>query len=449
MAVSQIIKRDGTIVAFDREKILNAISKAAGANGLHDKNICDKLTQEVCWYIEQGFSQQSAQPCVEEIQDLVEATLIRNNFPTIAKAYILYRNERAKQRQCNFKKGQAQDASIPYKKLWEILNWNVEHECENVEKLNKHIRTGSIKDLIISAEEAYNQDVECAAQNILENKDNIRLVIIAGPSSSGKTTTTTKLAEHLRKHGVDLIALNIDNYFFNLECHPKDEFGDYDFETPEALDLTLINQHLKDLMDYKPVQVPRYNFKTGKREAETDLFQLKPNQMILIDTLHGLFDPMTQSIPANHKFRLYIETFSQLKDINHEFTRWTDIRLLRRMTRDQRQRAYDPKMTIEHWHYVRRSELKHIIPYLPTVDYIVNGALCYELAVFKKYMFQHFPKFLKEYENNPARQDAYIRAKRIYELLDTIEVFDKDDEWIPKNALIREFIGGSSYNYTV
>ncbi|HNZ65798.1 MAG: response regulator SirA [Planctomycetes bacterium] len=458
MAILQILKRNGKIVAFERIKIFNAILKAANASEMQDKETYSKLTEEVCEHLEKNFPDAtsipsiqdatSILPSVEDIQDIVEETLIRNNLSAIAKSYILYRNERKKQRESESKSDFQHDI-IPYKKLWEILNWNIEHNCESVEKLNHHIRTGSIQQLILDAEEAYNQDIERAAQSILERKDEIKLVIIAGPSSSGKTTTTIKLAEHLRKQDVDLIALNIDNYFFNLDCHPQDEFGDYDFETPEALDLKLINQHLRQLLDYEPIQSPRYNFKTGKREETTDTFQLKKNQIILIDTLHGLHPPMTESVSSHNKFRLYIETLSQLKDLNREYTRWTDIRLLRRMMRDHRQRSYNPKMTIEHWHYVRKSEFKHIFPYLPTVDYIVNGALCYELPVFKKYMFQYFPNFIKEYENNAARQDAYIRAKRIYELLKTMEDFDKDEEWIPKDSHLREFIGGSCYTYHI
>jgi uridine kinase len=301
----------------------------------------------------------------------------------------------------------------------------------------------------VEAEKAYHEDVTGAAELILERRNEIRLVIIAGPSSSGKTTTTIKLAEQLRKEGLKLIALNVDNYFFNLEHQPKDEFGDYDFETPEAIDLKLINQHLRDLLDYKTVQVPRYNFKTGKRLSETDPFQLQKNEIILIDTLHGLYGPMTEGIAESVKFNLYIESLSQLKDIQGQFTRWTDIRLLRRMVRDNRQRAYDPRKTLEHWHYVRRSELKHIIPYLPTADYIVNGALCYELPVLKKYLFHFFPEFVQKYQDDSAHQDAYIRSKRVFELLNAIETLENDEELVPKTSVLREFIGGSSYTYHV
>lgn len=444
-ALQQIVKRDGSVVPFDKQKIAVAIQKAAGAVGTHDKALTDSLANEVVWYLQKGFK--GPIPTVEEIQDIVEEVLIKHKLTTIAKAYILYRDYRARLRQGDQKSSGGQLDYIPYKKIWSVLNWNLDHDCETVEKLNRHIRGGTIQNLIQQAEAAYHEDVAGAAQAILERKDKIRLVIIAGPSSSGKTTTTIKVAEHLRKQGLKLVALNIDNYFFNLECHPRDEFGDYDFETPEALDLALINQHLQDLMQYKPIQMPRYNFKTGKRMEETQTFQVEPGQIILIDTLHGLYNPMTHGVAAENKFKLYIETLCQLKDTNHNFVRWTDVRLLRRMTRDRRERAYDPQKTIEHWHYVRRSELKHIIPYIHTVDYIVNGSLCYELPILKKYMYQYFPDFLTRYQNDPARQDAYIRAKRVAELLGSLEDIENIEELVPRNSLMREFIGGSSYDY--
>lgn len=446
---SHIIKRDGSRVPFDQRKITVAIHKAAGAVGIHDKPLCDRLSNEVVLELaKKSLDPQKNPPTVEEIQDIVEETLVRNQYAAIAKAYILYRNARAAARQGKVSRAKPLDI-LPYKKMWERLSWNCDHACETVEKLNAHIRSGSIQNLIADAEHAYHSDVEAAANAILERREEVKIVIIAGPSSSGKTTTTIKLAEALRKEGLKLIALNVDNYFFNLECHPKDECGDYDFETPEALDLKLINDHLGDLILYKKVQVPRYDFKTGKRLAESDSFQIDHDQIILLDTLHGLYEPLTSSVPVEKKFRLYIEPISQLKDTKKEFTHWTDIRLLRRMTRDARQRAYDPKRTLEHWHYVRRSELKHIIPYMPTADYIVNGSLSYELPVLKKYMFHHFPHFVKTYENDPVHADAYMRAKRVFDLLSSLETIENDDVLVPKNSVLREFIGGSSYTYHV
>jgi uridine kinase len=271
------------------------------------------------------------------------------------------------------------------------------------------------------------------------------LIVIVGPSSSGKTTTTAKLAQKLKAQGIDLVALNIDNYFFNLELHPKDEFEDYDFETPEALDLNLINKHLTLLLEGKSVEIPRYDFGTGKRLKETDTIKLKPGQVLLIDTLHGLYEPMTEAVPHDVKFKLYIETLSQLRDKNNRFVRWYDIRMLRRMVRDVRARGYNPLRTVGHWHYVRRAELKHIVPFISQANYIVNGALAYDLPLLKHYLFSYFPDILKTFKGDEKRQDAYIRANRVYKLLSSIE--EADDTHIAKDSLVREFIGGSIYNH--
>ena len=195
--------------------------------------------------------------------------------------------------------------------------------------------------------------------------------------------------QRLERDGVHVIPMSLDNYFFDLELHPQDEFGDYDFETPEAMDLTLINEHLAELDAGRGIEMPVYDFKTGKRTARTTHFEPEPGTLILLDTLHGLYGGLTESVPDGHKFRLYIETISQLKDNTGRYTRWTDIRLLRRMIRDAKFRAYSPERTLQHWHYVRRSELKHIIPYQASADFQVNGALAYELPFLKLHLFPY------------------------------------------------------------
>lgn len=444
-SITHIVKRDGHVVPFDQEKITVAIYKAGASLSIHDRPMSEKLSDEVCQILQQNLSHKNV-PSVEEIQDIVEEVLIKNGQPKVAKAYILYREDRARQRRNKKENGKQSAEVIPYKKLWEILIWNLDHNCETIEKLNDHIRRGTVKDLIAEAEKAYHDDVARAAAQIIQNKGLVRLVIIAGPSCSGKTTTTIKLAEHLQKEGIKLIALNVDHYFFDIECQPQDEFGDHDFETPEALDLPLINQHLKELLEYKVVYLPRYDFKSGKRYLDQEPMQIHENEIILIDTLHGLYGNMTKDVPDANKFKLYIESLSQLRDETGGFSRWTDIRLLRRMIRDKSHRNYPPDKTIEHWHYVRRSELKHIIPYIPTVDYIVNGALCYDLPMLKKYLYPYFPQFVANYRDDPHHQDAYIRAKRILSLFEKIEELP-DCGMIPPNSLAREFIGGSRYKY--
>lgn len=442
--VSKVLKRNGMEVKFNREKIVNAIYKAAVSVGGSDLELARRLADQVVASANETYKP-GVVPTVEDIQDIIEKTLIENGHARTGKSFILYRAERDRTRSGRVPMMSSGD-SIPWKKIWHVLNFNIDNRCHTVDLLNEWIRSGKLPELIAACEEAYSADVATAARQVLKRKDEVRLCIIAGPSSSGKTTTTIKLGEHLKKEGLELVALNLDNYFFNLDHHPKDEYGDYDFETPAALDLDLINGHLADLLAGKKIQSPIYNFKTGLRETETIPIQIKPNQVILIDTLHGLFDKMTESVPAANKFKLYIETLSQLKDRYGAFARWTDTRLLRRMVRDNWHRSYNPLRTAGHWHYVRRSELRYIVPYLHTVDYIVNGALAYELPFLKLHLHKYFEEILSTYEKDPKKLDAFIRCKRVYELLNDIADVP-DDKMVPMRSHLREFIGGSEYKY--
>jgi len=443
-AIEKIVKRNGQVVSFNKEKIITAIFKAAQSVGGKDRRVAEILAEKVAYHLEQIKSPKGI-PSVEEVQDIIEKELIEDGHAKTAKAFILYRYEHAKIRtgkESDF----ATSGNIPYKKIWQVLNWSIDHDCFSIKKINDRIANGSYPNLVMEVTEKYETDLKAAVQKIVARQDQIRIVIIAGPSSSGKTTTTIKIGEHLKKLGYELLAMNLDNYFFDLSHHPRDEFGDYDFETPQALDLELINSHLDQLMKGKTIGMPRYNFKTGKREAETDPLKLGKKQILLLDSLHGLYHPMTESVPAEKKFKLYIESLCQIKNNDGEFLRWTDVRLLRRMVRDSWHRSYNPRQTLEHWHYVRRSEIRHIIPFVGTVDHIIDGSLAYELPVYKKYLFQHFPEFVAGYREDPKRQDAFIRAKRVHDMLNAFSVWENDDV-IPKDALIREYIGGSIYKY--
>lgn len=441
--ISKIVKRDGRVVAFDKEKITDAIFRAAVEVGGSDRQMADQLAGKVVALMNQKYPQ-GAIPSVEDVQDLVERILVENGHFRTSKAYILYRE---KQKQVRDKKSRSiivQD-NIPYKLLWKFFIWNVDHECDTIEKLNKQIRDGRIKKLIEDGEALYQEEVEKVAKIILERIGTMRMLIVAGPSSSGKTTTTTKIGEVLKSKNIDFVLLNLDNYFRNLEEHPKDEYGDYDFETPQALDLPLINQHLFELLHGKTIKMPYYDFKTGKRCLNKTSFKLKSNQILLIDSLHGLYDEMTKSIPHDYKFKFYIEAISLIRDNDGAFVEWTDLRMLRRMIRDSWHRAYNPMRTVGHWHYVRRSEKQHIVPFINKVDYVFNGALPYEFPIHKKYLFKEFPEIIKTYENDPKKIDAYMRAKRVYNFLNQID--ELDDSLVPKNSLLREFIGGSDYKY--
>lgn len=443
--IAQVIKRTGAIVPFKRERIVNAIYRAAVAVGGRDRSIAEGLADQVVAIL-QETTPPGHVPTIEEIQDIVEKVLIENGHARTAKAYILYREERARHRRRKMAYQERASESVPYRKLWEVLSWAVDHDVNTVERLNARIARGEFPDIVRESDIAYEEDIVAAAALIQKRCDTCKVVIIAGPSSSGKTTTTIKLNALLRKRGMNLVTLNVDNYFFDLEFHPKDEYGDYDFETPQALDLSLINEHLSHLIAGQEVYIPFYNFKTSTRTDNVTPMRLSEGDIILIDSLHGLYADMTASIPDEQKFRLYIETLLQMKGSDDRFVRWTDLRLMRRMTRDESHRAREPRQTLEHWPYVRSSELRHIVPHANTADYIVNGALPYELPIMRFRLIDHFAQWVKDYQDDAERQDAFQRASRVYELLKSVTPVE-DDSPIPPTSLLREFIGGSAYEY--
>ncbi|MCJ7668328.1 MAG: ATP cone domain-containing protein [Anaerolineae bacterium] len=443
--IKQVVKRTGAIVPFNRERITNAIYRAAVAVGGRDRSIAEGLTDQVVAILEE-CTPPGHIPTVEEIQDIVEKVLIENGHAKAAKAYILYRYAQSRRRRMKIAKSNHDSGNIPYRKIWEVLSWAVDHDVNTVEGLNARIAQGEFAEIVRESDNACDEDLATAAEMIRACGDALKMVIIAGPSCSGKTTTTMKLSDQLRKMGLSLIALNVDNYFFGLELHPKDEFGDYNFETPQALDLELLNDHLVGLLTGEEVWLPHYDFKTGKRYDNATPMRIGPKDIILIDSLHGLFPDMTQGVADERKFKVYIETLLQMKGPDGKFVRWTDLRLMRRMERDATYRAYDRRQTLEHWHYVRASELLNIIPQIDTADYIVNSALPYELPIMRARLITYFEKWVEEYKDDPLRVDAFIRAKRVYELLNSVTPVE-DDSAIPPTSLLREFIGGGCYEY--
>ena len=444
--ITQVIKRTGAVVPFRKERITNAIYRAAVAVGGRDRSIAERLADQVVAMLEET-TPPSHIPTVEEIQDIAEKVLIENGHARTAKAYILYRDERARRRRERAERSAHPSKNIPWPKLWEVLNWAVDHDLHTVERLNTRIAQGEFPEIVRETDRAYNEDITTASEMIGERRDGVKIVIIAGPSSSGKTTTTIKLSHLLTKIGLSLVPLTVDNYYLNLELHPKDEYGDYDFETPQALDLELINEHLARLIAGEEVRIPFYDFKTGNRHASrTTPMQVRPDDVILIDSLHGLYADMTQGVDDERKFKLYIEPLLQMKGPDGEFVRWADLRLMRRMVRDATHRAYKPQQTLEHWHYVRRSEMRNIVPYINTTDYIVNSGLPYELPVMRARLFDHFEEWVEQYRDDPLREDAFTRAERVYHLLKSVTPVE-DDLTIPPDSLLREFIGGSCYEY--
>jgi uridine kinase len=445
--ITHVIKRTGAVVPFNPDRITNAIYRAAVAVGGRDRSIAEGLTQQVIEILEETTPPDQV-PTVEEIQEVVEKVLIENGHAKVAKAYILYREERARRRRERAARGYRELRNIPWRKIYEVLRWSVEHDLHSVERLNARIGRGDLPFIVQESDRYYEEEINTAAQLIVERRDELKVVIIAGPSSSGKTTTTIKLGQHLAHHGLSLVTLNIDNYFFSLELHPKDEFGDYDWETPQSLDLDLINEHLVRLIDGEEVRIPYYDFRTSQRELDVTPMRIQTGDIILIDSLHGLYPAMTQDVADERKFELYIETLLQMMGPDGRMIRWTDLRLMRRMVRDASYRSYNPQRTLEHWHYVRSSEMRNIIPYANAADFIINGALSYELPVMRRRLLDSFAQWAQEYEGDPLREDAHTRAQRVYALLSSVAPIEaKDEEAIPPTSHLREFIGGSCYEY--
>ncbi len=444
--IYSIIKRNGKAVPFNKQKITNAIYKAAYAEGGHDRKRAEDLSDQVVNYLENHFDEKNP-PSVEQIQDAVEKILIENGHARTAKAFIIYRNERTRERKAR-ERGEKTVTSdfIPYRKIWETLDWSVAHGLSTIEGINRRVEKGEFCDIVKESDERYEWDIEKAAESILNRRENVRLVIIAGPSSSGKTTTTLKLARRLKRSGLNLVEMNLDNYFYDLELHPKDEYGDYDFETPQALDIPLIDEHLGMLLEGKTIYAPRYDFKSGVRRDGKTPFRLNEGDIILIDCLHGLYESLTGSVPKEVKFKFYIETLAQIKDDAGHYIRWSDTRMLRRMSRDAEHRNHPYVKTLEHWHYVRKSEMRHIIPFIHSVDYIANGFLEYELPVFKARLGKTFRQFAEKYRLRKDKRDAFKRASRINRMLEQFKAVS-DTSCIPGDSLLREFIGGSSYKY--
>ncbi len=433
-----IVKRDGTVVFYNRDRIESAVFRAAVSNKVENpKKFADIVSLDVERRLLETYSDIDI-PTVEDIQDIVERVLMEMGQVVVAKDYILYRNQRAMERAARAYDFQVTDM-VPYKKIYEVLYWNMENKCTNIGELNKIIKDGKFSDFIKACERRYDNEVKQAADRIVERASKLKLIIVAGPSSSGKTTTASKLEAQLKLCGLKVKTMNLDHYFFDKLTHPCDEFGDFDYEQPKALDLQLISVHLGELVKGNRVFMPEYNFETGMRRLDAKEFFIEEDELILIDSLHGLHAEMTASISDENKFRVYIECLGQFRDLEGNFLRWSDNRLLRRMSRDSISRNTEIGGTLTHWHYVRKSELQYIIPYIHDAEAIINTALTYEFAFWKRHLFDQLKDLKSLYVNEPKRLDAHIRVNRVYDFLKDVESFG-EGVVVPEGALIREFI---------
>jgi uridine kinase len=269
---------------------------------------------------------------------------------------------------------------------------------------------------------------------------------------AGKTTTTVKLTQRLEKHGLRFLMLNLDDYFWSLVEHPTDWINDRNYETPEALDIQLLNAHLRALLDGQTIEKPVYSFKEGRCVARKPV-KLEKDQILLLDCLHGLYPPITEGIEASAQFRLYIETQNVLLEGDggtNRRTQFTDVRLIRRMLRDARHRNHRPLLTLLHWHYVRAGELFSIIPLSGTADHAVNGGLPFDLPALKPFFFGADGLLPEpgDFDDYAGFLDARIRYERVKTLLDSVEGFTREQvagyDLIPGDAVVREFVGGGT-----
>jgi uridine kinase len=436
--LTQVRKRTGESVPFDLERIEFAVFKAAASVGGKDMPRAKRLAYRVMMLLEDRFGDRV--PEVEDVQDTIEEVLITAGHVKTARAFIVYREGRRMARNESRGASRAPHGPVPYRVLWETLSWNVEHGCWSAPGLADAVASGRIDDIIRESEERFEKELDAVADQVAEASDRVRLVIVAGPSSSGKTTTTTRVERKLAARGLDPVSISVDNYFRDLEHQPRDEFGDYDYETPEAIDLPLFNDHLEKLVAGRKVDAPIFDFHNGKRLGQTVEIKLRKGQIVLVDTLHGLYKGLTARVPEEVKYKVYIEALLQLDSGRGEWVKWTDLRLLRRMARDRIHRNVTPFQTLEHWHYVRRSEKKHILPYVGDANFVLNGSFPYEVPLYRPVLLP----FVEEYvRRDTGVEDATQRARRVVALLSALPALD-DRESIPKNSLVREFIGGQS-----
>lgn len=330
---------------------------------------------------------------------------------------------------------------VHHKKMYDTFldytKWGRILEIDNAADLNELVSTGKYDNLIRLSEAYYNSQLSRIADNIYKYKNDIKIVLIAGPSSSGKTISAKKLEIYLQSHGLKTHQISLDDYFHNRDDTPKDENGDYDFESIRAIDIELFNQHLSKLLNKERVLLPEFNFVNGTREYKNKWLQLGDNDILVIEGLHGLNEELTQSIEKKHKYKIYISTLTQLNIDIHNRVHTTDTRKLRRIVRDNKYRGYNAADTLKMWPSIRDGEEKYIFQYQDEADIIVNSALVYELGVLKTYAE---PLLFSVDEND----EVYPEALRLINFLRGFLPVPSDN--VPNDSILREFIGGSCFN---
>lgn len=328
----------------------------------------------------------------------------------------------------------------PREKLFNSMHtassWGQMMGIENIGDLNEAVCDGSINDMILVAESLQERRISEIAKEIVDRGD-VKFILIAGPSSSGKTSFSHRLSIQLRTYGKKPHPIGMDDYYVDREKTPRDADGNYDFECIEAIDTELFNKDMMRLLKGEEVDMPHFNFKTGKREYNGHTLKLGSEDILVIEGIHGLNPKTSELLPDDSKFKIFISALTTLNIDDHNRIPTTDARLLRRMVRDARTRGASAKQTISMWPSVRRGEEQYIFPYQETADVMFNSALIYELAALKTYAE---PLLYNVYPGEPE----YFEAKRLLKFLQYFVGIDPKD--VPNNSLCREFVGGSYFN---
>lgn len=318
----------------------------------------------------------------------------------------------------------------------ELQDWSAKINCNTVAKLNRIISCGYANGIIQVAEALHEKKIAGIADKIAASNKDVRLVLIAGPSSSGKTTFAQRLSIQMVVNGIRPVPISMDDYFKDRNDTPRKPDGSFDFESVEAVDIELFNDHLKRLLAGECVKIPKYNFRCGMREYRGREIKLGDNDVLVLEGIHALNDRISEAVPANKKMKIYISALTPMQLDAYNRIHTTDMRLLRRLVRDSQFRSHDALVTLQLWDDVRRGEEKYIFPFQDGADIMFNTSLVYEFAVLKKYA----EPLLKSIRPEEA---VYTRAHRLLELLSHVR--GMDDAAIPTNSILREFIGGSIF----
>ena len=330
---------------------------------------------------------------------------------------------------------------IQTKKLaWALGEYEDIHRILNIEtvyRLNKAVREKNIKDYIMLDEALHEKKIANIADKIAKNR-NVKMVLIAGPSSSGKTTFAQRLGIQLKLNGIKPVTISVDNYFVERPDTPRDENGEYNFECIEAIDLKLFNEHLTKLLNGEEIEMPKFDFKVGTKRYNGEKMKLENDEILVIEGIHCLNDKLTSSIPKEQKYKVYISALTVLNMDRYNRISSTDTRLVRRIVRDYQFRSYSAKHTIATWQMVNKGEEKNIYPYQEEANSIFNTSLIYELGVLKSIAMPLLAEITEE-------EPEHAEAKRLINILKYFK--DIPSEYVPTNSLLKEFLGGGDFKY--